>query len=119
MKLKIKNALVSVSDKDKITFLLKVFRKYRINIISSGGTYKEIKRLGYKCTELSEYTGFKEMLDEGLNTSPKIHAGILHDRQNKSHTKEMYKNNFPSIDLIIVNFYPFQRLVTESKNPKK
>ena len=54
---------------------------------------------------------------EGLNTSPKIHAE-LHDRQNKSHTKEMYKNNFPSIDLIIVNFYPFQRLVTESKNPK-
>ena len=63
MKLKIRNALVSVSDKDKITTLLKVFKKYKINTISSGGTYKIIKRLGYKCTELSKYTGFKEMLD--------------------------------------------------------
>ena len=120
MKLKIRNALVSVTDKDKITTLLKVFKKYKINTISSGGTYKIIKRLGYKCTELSKYTGFKEMLDGRVKTlHPKIHAGILHDRQNKSHTKEMYKNNFPPIDLIIVNFYPFQRLVTESKNPKK
>ena len=52
MNLKIKNALVSVSDKDKIISLLKIFKKYNINVISSGGTYRSIKKLGYDCTEL-------------------------------------------------------------------
>ena len=48
----------------------------------------------------------------------KIHAGILHDRQNKKHKTEMSKQNFPAIDLIVVNFYPFQKIVTNTKNPK-
>ena len=78
MNLKIKNALVSVSDKEKLISLLKVFKKYKIRIISSGGTYKSIKKLGYACTEISKYTGFKEMLDGRVKTlHPKIHAGIL------------------------------------------
>ena len=119
MKLKIKNALVSVSDKENIISLLKVFQKYKINIISSGGTYKSIRKLGYECTELSKFTGFKEMLDGRVKTlHPKIHAGILHDRQNKIHKSEMNKQKFPPIDLIVVNFYPFQKVVTESKSPK-
>ena len=63
MKLKIKNALISVSDKEDIVPLLKVLKKNNIKIISSGGTYKILKKLGYECTELSKYTGFKEMLD--------------------------------------------------------
>ena len=61
MNLKIKNALVSVSDKENIGSLLKVLKKYKIKIISSGGTFKTIKKLGYNCVELSKYTGFKEM----------------------------------------------------------
>ena len=81
MDLKIKNALISVSDKENLILLLKSFKKYNIKIISSGGTYKSIKKLGYTCTELSKYTGFKEMLDGRVKTlHPKIHAGILHDR---------------------------------------
>ena len=119
MNLKIKNALVSVSDKEKLISLLKVFKKYKIRIISSGGTYKSIKKLGYACTEISKYTGFKEMLDGRVKTlHPKIHAGILHDRQNKTHKNEMSRKKFPPIDLIIVNFYPFQKVVKHSKNPK-
>ena len=119
MNLKIKNALVSVSDKENIISLLKIFKKYKIKIISSGGTYKFIKKLGYNCTELSKYTGFKEMLDGRVKTlHPKIHAGILHDRQNKSHKKQMSDKKFPSIDLIVVNFYPFQKVVTKSRNSK-
>ena len=79
--IKIKNALISVSDKENIISLLKTLRKYNINIISSGGTYKSI-RSSYKCTELSKYTGFKEMLDGRVKTlHPKIHAGILHDNK--------------------------------------
>ena len=120
MNLRVKNALVSVSNKENLVKLLKTLKKFDINIISSGGTYNSIKKLGYKCTELSEYTGFKEMLDGRVKTlHPKIHAGILHDRQNREHKNEMSKQNFPSIDLIVVNFYPFQKIVFNTKNPKK
>ena len=120
MNLKVKNALISVSNKENLTFLLKTLKKFNINIISSGGTYASIKKLGYQCTELSKYTGFKEMLDGRVKTlHPKIHAGILHDRQNKKHKSEMTKQNFPAIDLIVVNFYPFQKIVTNTKNPKQ
>ena len=120
MNVKVKNALISVSNKESLVSLLKTLKKYNINIISSGGTYAAIKKLGYKCTELSKYTGFKEMLDGRVKTlHPKIHAGILHDRQNKKHKSEMSKQNFPPIDLIVVNFYPFQKIVTSKQNPKQ
>ena len=120
MNLKIKNALISVSNKENLVSLLKTLKRFNINIISSGGTYASIKKLGYQCTELSKYTGFKEMLDGRVKTlHPKIHAGILHDRQNKKHQNEMSKQNFPAIDLIVVNFYPFQKIVTNTKDPKQ
>ena len=120
MNLKVKNALISVSNKENLISILKILKKFNINIISSGGTYASIKKLGYQCLELSKFTGFKEMLDGRVKTlHPKIHAGILHDRQNKKHKSEMSKQNFPAIDLIIVNFYPFQKIVTNTKNPKK
>ena len=84
MNLKVKNALISVSDKENLISLLKTLKKFNIKIISSGGTYAAIIKLGYQCTELSKYTDFKEMLDGRVKTlHPKIHAGILHDRQNK------------------------------------
>ena len=119
MNLKIKNALISVSNKENLVSLLKTLKKFNIKIISSGGTYTTIIKLGYECTELSKYTGFKEMLDGRVKTlHPKIHAGILHDRQNKKHKNEMSKQNFPAIDLIVVNFYPFQNVVGESKSAK-
>ena len=120
MNLKVKNALISVSNKENLVSLLKSLKKFNINIISSGGTYSAITKLGYKCTELSKFTGFEEMLDGRVKTlHPKIHAGILHDRQNKKHKNEMSKQNFPAIDLIVVNFYPFQKIVTNTKSTKK
>jgi phosphoribosylaminoimidazolecarboxamide formyltransferase/IMP cyclohydrolase len=120
MKKKIITALISVSDKTNLSKVLQTLDKYKIKIISSGGTYKSIKKLGYSCTEVSAYTGFKEMLDGRIKTlHPKIHAGILHDRSNKKHAKEMSKKKFPSLDLIIVNFYPFQKIVNDSKSNKE
>ena len=120
MQQKIKTALISVSDKTNLSSVLKTLNKYKVKILSSGGTYKSIKKLGYYCTEISSYTGFKEMLDGRVKTlHPKIHAGILHDRSNKKHTEEMNSQKFPSIDLIIVNFYPFQKIVSSSKNNQK
>ena len=86
MSQKIENVLISLSDKSDIEKVLKVLKKYKINIISSGGTYKEIIKLGYSCTEISKYTKFNEMLDGRVKTlHPKIHAGILSKRSNKKH----------------------------------
>ena len=120
MNLKVKNALISVSNKKNLISLLKTLKKFDIKIISSGGTYASIIKLGYQCTELSKFTGFKEMLDGRVKTlHPKIHAGILHDRQNKKHKIEMFNQNFSAIDLIVVNFYPFQKMVLNTKNSKK
>ncbi len=120
MSQKIKNALISLSDKSQIQRVLKVLQKYKINIISSGGTYKEIKKLGYKCTEISKYTKFSEMLDGRVKTlHPKIHAGILSKRSNSKHRREMNRKKFNYIDLIIVNFYPFQKTIQKTKNFKK
>jgi len=102
---KISTALISVSNKNNLSHLLKNLSKHKIKIISSGGTFKNIKKLGYKCLEVSEYTGSKEILNGRVKTlHPKIYAGILSIRGNKSHTKDLRKNNFDEIDLVVVNF---------------
>ncbi len=117
---KIKKALISISDKKNLKILLKNLSKHKIEIISSGGTYKEIVKLGYKCLEISKYTGSKEILDGRVKTlHPKIHAGILSLRKNKSHIKDLKKYNFEKIDLVIVNFYPFENTLKRTNNNKK
>ncbi len=117
---KIKNALISVSDKGSLKDLLKVLKKNNVNIISSGGTYKSIKKLGFKCKEISEFTQTKEMLDGRVKTlHPKIHSGILFNRSKKKHRKEMLQNKFDPIDLVVVNFYPFEETIKKTSNEKK
>jgi len=114
---KIKKALVSVSDKNNLKDLLEALTKYKIELISSGGTYKEIKKLKFKCLEVSEYTGSPEILGGRVKTlHPKIHAGILSKRNNKSHKTDLIKNNFEEIDLVIVNFYPFEKTLEQTNN---
>ncbi len=117
---KIKNALISVSDKSDLEKILFYLKKNKISIISSGGTFREIIKLGYNCTEVSKFTKFKEMLDGRVKTlHPKIHAGILSNRSNKNHQSQMGKNKFKNIDLIIVNFYPFQETITKNKDKNR
>tara|TARA_Y100001970_G_scaffold291326_1_gene428058 strand:- start:335 stop:1873 length:1539 start_codon:yes stop_codon:yes gene_type:complete len=118
--MKIKNALISVSDKNKIKNILKVLKKYKINIISSGGTYKKIKQLGYDCIEVSKYTNFPEILNGRVKTlHPKIHSGILYKRSIPSHKNIIKMHNFESIDLVITNFYPFQNTIDRTNNHNK
>ena len=106
---KIKTALISVSNKSYLRPLLNSLKKNNIKIISSGGTYKEIKKLKFKCLEVSEFTNSPEILEGRVKTlHPKIHAGILNKRNNKIHIKDLKNNNFENIDLVIVNFYPFE-----------
>ena len=117
---KIKRALISVYDKKNLKPLLQILKKNKVEIISSGGTFKEIKRLKFKCTEVSEYTGSPEILEGRVKTlHPKIHAGILSKRDNKSHRQDLVKNNFRNIDLVIVNFYPFEKTLKKTSNHKK
>ena len=117
---KIKTALISVSDKTNLGPLLNVLTKKNIRIISSGGTYKEIKKLKFKCKEISDFTNSPEILDGRVKTlHPKIHAGILNKRDKKSHLKDIKKHNFDNIDLVIVNFYPFESILKKTKNHKK
>ena len=117
---KIKRALISVSDKKNLKPLLNVLKKNKIEIISSGGTYKEIIKLRFKCTEISDYTGSPEILNGRVKTlHPKIHAGILNKRNNKLHYQDLIKNNFKHIDLVIINFYPFQSILNKTSNHSK
>ena len=117
---KIKQALISVSDKNKLEIVLKTLKKFKIKIISSGGTFKQIKKLGYKCNEVSKFTNSSEILEGRVKTlHPKIHAGILNKRKNKSHKKQMILNNYENIDLVIVNFYPFEKTLENTKKHKK
>ncbi len=117
---KIKTALISVSDKKNLKPVLNILRKNKIKIISSGGSYKAIKKLKFKCSEISEFTNFPEILKGRVKTlHPKIHAGILNKRNNKSHLKDIKKNNFENIDLVIVNFYPFENTIKKTNNYKK
>ena len=114
---KIKTALISVSDKSNLKPLLEVLKKRKIKIISSGGTYKIIKKLKFDCLEVSEVTGSREILGGRVKTlHPKIHAGILNQRKNKKHVEDIKKNSFENIDLVVVNFYPFLKTVEQTKN---
>ena len=117
---KIKKALISVSDKSNLKPLLQVLQKNKVELISSGGTFKIIKKLKFKCVEVSDFTGFNEILDGRVKTlHPKIHAGILNKRKNKSHLKDLKNNKFENIDLVVVNFYQFEKTLEQTKNHNK
>jgi len=117
---RIKSALISVSDKSNLKPLLKILKKNNIKLISSGGTFKKIKKMKFKCVEVSSFTGSNEILGGRVKTlHPKIHAGILSKRKNKTHLKEMKSNSFEDIDLVIVNFYQFEKALKKTKNRNK
>ena len=117
---KIKTALISVSDKKNLKPLLNSLKQNKIKIISSGGTYKKIRKLKFKCLEVSEFTNSPEILEGRVKTlHPKIHAGILNKRKSKTHLRDIKNNNFENIDLVIVNFYPFEETLKNTKNHEK
>ncbi len=117
---KIINALISVSDKKNLDYLLKTLSKYKIKFISSGGTYNQIKKMGYKCVEVSKFTNSPEILSGRVKTlHPKIHAGILNKRNNINHKREMKSLNYEEIDLVVVNFYPFENTLKKTNNIRK
>jgi len=112
--IKIKKALISVSDKTNLKEVLKCLKANNVEIISTGGSYKFIKDLGFKCTEISEYTKFPEILDGRLKTlHPKIHGGLLAKADDKEHQNQIKKEGIDFINLLIVNLYPFEKKLLE------
>ena len=117
---KIKTALISVSDKRNLKPLLNILVKNKVKIISSGGTHREITKLKFKCLEVSDFTNSPEILEGRVKTlHPKVHAGILNKRNSTSHLRDLKNNNFENIDLVIVNFYPFENTLKKTSNHNK
>ncbi len=109
---KIKRALVSVSDKNGIVELVKKLKEYGVEIISTGGTARTLREANLKVTEVSEITGFPEMMDGRVKTlHPKIHGAFLALRDNTDHISAMKTHHIEPIDLVVVNLYPFERTI--------
>ncbi len=108
----IKRALISVSEKTGIIALARFLRSYNVEIISTGGTARLLADNDVEVIEVSDYTGFPEMLDGRLKTlHPRIHGGVLGRRDLQSHRQAMEAHGIPPIDLVVVNLYPFEQTV--------
>jgi phosphoribosylaminoimidazolecarboxamide formyltransferase / IMP cyclohydrolase len=109
---KIRRALISVSDKTGIADLGKGLAKYGVEMLSTGGTSKALKEAGLEVKDVSEVTGFPEMMDGRVKTlHPKIHGGLLALRENPDHMKQLGEQNIETIDMVVVNLYPFAKTV--------
>jgi phosphoribosylaminoimidazolecarboxamide formyltransferase/IMP cyclohydrolase len=108
----VKRALISVSDKDGIVDFAKELSSLGVELISTGGTYRLLKDNGLPVREVAEVTGFPEMLDGRVKTlHPRIHAGILARRDVPEHMASIREKGIDTIDMVVVNLYPFKRTV--------
>ncbi|MDP8219246.1 MAG: bifunctional phosphoribosylaminoimidazolecarboxamide formyltransferase/IMP cyclohydrolase [Candidatus Theseobacter exili] len=111
---KIERALISVSDKRGIAEFAKALSDMGVKIVSTGGTASMLKEACIPLTEISDYTGFPEMLDGRVKTlHPKVHGGLLGRRDKESHKEEMRKHEIPPIDMVVVNLYPFEETISK------
>ncbi|HWU83249.1 MAG TPA: bifunctional phosphoribosylaminoimidazolecarboxamide formyltransferase/IMP cyclohydrolase [Methylophilaceae bacterium] len=111
----IKRALISVSDKDGIVEFAKALAGFGVEILSTGGTAKLFRDNAIPVVEVSDYTGFPEMLDGRVKTlHPKVHGGLLGRRDMPEHVAAMQKSGIPNIDLLVVNLYPFEATVAKA-----
>ena len=112
--MKITQALISVSDKRGVVDFARALAELGVSILSTGGSAKLLREAGLAVTEVSDYTGFPEMLDGRVKTlHPKVHGGILGIRGNAEHAATMQKHGIPPIDLVVVNLYPFAQTVAK------
>ena len=110
----ITQALISVSDKSGVLEFAKGLHNLGVKILSTGGTAKLLTDNGVPCTEVADYTGFPEMLDGRVKTlQPKVHAGILARRDLPEHVATLKKHDIPTIDLVVVNLYPFAATIAK------
>lgn len=111
---KVQRALISVSDKSGIVEFAKGLDKLGVEILSTGGTAKALKDAGLNVKDVSEHTGFPEMMDGRLKTlHPKVHGGLLYRRDNPKDKEECERHGIEPIDMVVVNLYPFEQTVSK------
>jgi phosphoribosylaminoimidazolecarboxamide formyltransferase/IMP cyclohydrolase len=112
--MKVTQALISVSDKRGVVDFARELTALGVKLLSTGGTAKMLRDAGLAVTDVSDYTGFPEMLDGRVKTlHPKVHGGILGRRDLPGHLKTMEAHGIPAIDLVVVNLYPFAQTVAK------
>jgi len=110
----IKRALISVTDKNGIVEFARKLSSFGVEILSTGGTAAQLRKSGITVKDVSEYTGFPEMMDGRLKTlHPKIHGGLLALRDNPEHVKSMKKQGIEPIDMVVINLYQFEDTVAK------
>jgi phosphoribosylaminoimidazolecarboxamide formyltransferase/IMP cyclohydrolase len=110
----IKRALISVSDKKGVVEFAKGLSRYKIALLSTGGTAQSLRDSGLTVEDVSHYTGFPEMLDGRVKTlHPKIHGGLLGQRSKPEHVEKMEEHGIEPIDMVVVNLYPFEATVAQ------
>lgn len=115
--IKIKRALISVYDKDRIVDFAKGLLEYGIEIISTGGTAKTLKDAGIPVTDISDVTNFPEIMDGRVKTlHPNIHGALLARQDNEEHLLALHQNNIQTIDMVVSNLYPFVKTVRDNSN---
>ncbi|HEY4696298.1 MAG TPA: bifunctional phosphoribosylaminoimidazolecarboxamide formyltransferase/IMP cyclohydrolase [Candidatus Hydromicrobium sp.] len=115
MKVKIRRALISVSNKEGIVDFAKTLEEVGVEIISTGGTYRKLEEAGIRVKKVEEFTGFPEMLNGRVKTlHPYVHGGILADRSNENHMKEVSSSGIKLIDMVVVNLYPFKETISRA-----
>ncbi len=113
---KIQRAIISVTDKSGIAELAKELHEMGVEIISTGGTARKIREAGVPVKDVSELTGFPEMMDGRVKTlHPKVHGGILAIRDNENHVSQMKEHDIPPIDMVVVNLYAFENTVSKQE----
>jgi len=111
---KIERAVISVTDKAGSVNFAKSLSKFGVEILSTGGTARTLREGGIEVIDISDYTGFPEMMDGRVKTlHPKVHGGLLGLRDNPEHVKTMKEHGVKPIDMVVVNLYQFERTVAK------
>jgi len=113
---KIERAIISVTDKKGIVDFAESLSRFDVEILSTGGTAKALRQGGISVTDISEYTGFPEMMDGRVKTlHPKVHGGLLGLRDNPEHVRMMEEHGIKGIDMVVVNLYQFEKTVAKEE----
>jgi len=109
---KVERALISLTDKSGIEAFARALTELGVEILSTGGTAAKMRDSGIAVTDVSEFTGFPEMLDGRVKTlHPLIHGGILNQRENRDHQSQCARHGIKPIDIVAVNLYAFEKTV--------
>jgi phosphoribosylaminoimidazolecarboxamide formyltransferase/IMP cyclohydrolase len=111
---KIQRVIISVTDKTGIVDFAHALSKFGVEILSTGGTARAMREGGISVVDISEYTGFPEMMDGRVKTlHPKVHGGLLGLRDNEAHVDMMETHGIKTIDMVVVNLYQFEKTVAK------